>query len=113
MKIISINRFKEPTNNLIVNKPKSKGELPPIRQLAKNAARSIGQEIKARINKVPPISQEEIDRRIGICKGCEFFTPNIPTLPEHQRKQERCVKCGCYMNFKAKLRSQHCPMGKW
>ena len=88
-------------------------QLPSVSQMAQNAANAAKSEIVARLNRTPPVSEEEQKRRLDICRECEYFTPNIAELPERQRKQERCVKCGCFMNFKTKLRSQHCPIGKW
>jgi hypothetical protein len=55
-------------------------------------------------NKMKKVSQKETDRRIDICKGCEFFTDG-----EHPS----CSKCGCYMNIKARWESEHCPIDKW
>jgi hypothetical protein len=78
--------------------------LPPVHVMAKNAATAVKQELKARFSGVPPVLQAEIDRRLAICNApCEHFIPD----------QGRCAKCGCFTNFKAKLRSQHCPEGKW
>jgi hypothetical protein len=87
--------------------------LPSLMQMAKNAAGAITEEAKAIAHNDPPVSIEEQNRRMDICRACEWFTPNIKELPEEKRKQERCVKCGCFMNLKKKLRSQHCPMKKW
>jgi len=87
--------------------------LPSMMQMAKNAASAAIGEAAAIINRDPPVSDEEEARRLEICAGCEFYTPNIPELPEAEQKQNRCVKCGCFMNFKSKLRSAHCPEGKW
>jgi len=87
--------------------------LPSMMQMAKNAATSAMQEAKAVINQEPPVSDEEEANRLSICAGCEFYTPNIPEMSEAEQKQNRCIKCGCFMNFKSKLRSAHCPVGKW
>jgi hypothetical protein len=50
------------------------------------------------------VSQEEMDRRMDICKGCEFFTDG---------DRPRCSKCGCHLNIKARWESAHCPIDKW
>jgi hypothetical protein len=42
--------------------------------------------------------------RMDICTSCEFFRAN---------DSGRCVKCGCYMNFKARLAASKCPVNKW
>lgn len=44
---------------------------------------------------------EKANERIKICNGCEFF------------KQDRCLKCGCFMNAKIHLESSRCPINKW
>ena len=52
-------------------------------------------------------SQEQIDNRMKICEGCEFFRNNT------------CMQRGCSLNrernYKNKLFSakQSCPIGKW
>lgn len=47
------------------------------------------------------VSSEEKERRMAICADCEFFTG------------KSCKKCGCHIRFKAKLQTEHCPIGKW
>ena len=47
--------------------------------------------------------QEEFDRRMSICRSCEFFKP----------KSEQCRKCGCFMKLKTKIDRAHCPIHKW
>ena len=44
---------------------------------------------------------EKAAERIKICEGCEFF------------KENRCLKCGCFMNAKIHLESSRCPINKW
>ena len=44
---------------------------------------------------------EKAAERIKICNGCEFF------------KEDRCTKCGCFMNAKIHLESSRCPINKW
>jgi hypothetical protein len=52
-------------------------------------------------------SQEQIDQRMEICKGCEFY------------KNNTCLKCGCALsrerNYMNKLlwADQSCPVNKW
>lgn len=48
-------------------------------------------------------SQSEIDRRMAICKTCEHFVDN----------PMKCRKCGCFLNLKTRLETEHCPIGKW
>ena len=46
-------------------------------------------------------SQEEQDRRLAICHGCE------------QWDEGRCRICGCHLAAKVKMKTGHCPIGKW
>ena len=46
-------------------------------------------------------STEKAKARLDICSSCEFF------------HQDRCLKCGCFMNKKAHLESAQCPINKW
>jgi len=50
------------------------------------------------------VSQEEMDRRMAICAGCEFFTGG---------DRPRCSKCGCHLKIKTRWESAHCPINKW
>jgi len=66
---------------------------------------------RTNINQVPSdrkqCSQEQIDSRLAICQGCEFYENNS------------CLKCGCTLNrdknYMNKLlwADQSCPVGKW
>jgi len=49
-----------------------------------------------------PASKEEQDRRLSICHACEFL-----------KDGKRCLKCGCYVNWKSRLEAWHCPINKW
>ena len=59
------------------------------------------------LSKKKQCTQEEIDARMEICKGCEFFQNNT------------CMKCGCALsrerNYMNKLlwADQSCPIKKW
>ena len=73
-----------------------------VTQKAQNAAGAIGRLAKAvftgsQISSSP----EEVQRRLAICHACEFY------------QNGRCLKCGCYMNLKTRLETEHCPIGKW
>lgn len=71
--------------------------------MAKNVAAAAKDELKAVAGGKPPVDEAEIARRLRLCKRCDLFI----------KEQERCSQCGCFMKFKARLRSQHCPVGKW
>lgn len=71
---------------------------PTTIEKVKNFGKSM---VKLAKNKFKIVSKEEQKRRLDICKGCEFF------------KHGTCEKCGCVTNFKTKLESENCPIGKW
>lgn len=82
----------------------SKPEYPSILQQAKNVARAIGGAVVSAVHGDPvTVSQEEQDRRMGICETCEKFDP----------VQARCTLCGCYGKWKTWISSQKCPINKW
>ena len=41
--------------------------------------------------------------RKAICRGCPFFNSEAG----------RCMDCGCWINTKAKFKSETCPQGYW
>jgi len=47
------------------------------------------------------VTDEEHNKRMDICKGCEFFQAGT------------CQKCGCSCNFKSRMKAMKCPIGKW
>jgi hypothetical protein len=49
------------------------------------------------------VKQDEFDRRMSICRSCEFL----------KRPAEQCSKCGCFMKLKTKIDRAHCPIHKW
>lgn len=49
------------------------------------------------------VDQAEYDRRRAICEACPLF----------DAVKERCRACGCRLNLKPWMRSEHCPKEKW
>ncbi len=39
--------------------------------------------------------------RLGICKMCDFLISGT------------CIKCGCYVEFRAAFKDKHCPKKQW
>ena len=76
---------------------------PPVAAMAANLARSAADEVKAWIAGMPQLDTGEIDRRMTTCRECDNFIHG----------QNRCALCGCFAALKSRLRSQHCPAGKW
>ena len=56
---------------------------------------------KHMLNGCAHILIEDFKKRLEICNKCEFL------------KDGRCVKCGCFMNIKARWETTKCPIGKW
>lgn len=54
-----------------------------------------GEEWAAKGNPVP--NEEEVQRRLTICKACPLFSNGT------------CTLCTCNMNYKARLATAHCP----
>jgi len=80
---------------------KDKKALPSLMKQATSFAKSAIKHVRSGMKNV---SQEEIDKRIEICGGCEFFTGG---------EKPRCSKCGCHIRLKARWESSKCPIDKW
>jgi hypothetical protein len=77
---------------------------PSLKDLAFSLTESIKDTIKGYANTGVIIAEENvINKRIELCTTCPSFQP------EHSR----CLKCGCFMNVKARLAVSTCPIGKW
>jgi hypothetical protein len=78
--------------------------MPSIGQMARGIGRSV-------INNAVSVAQgndlrltpEEANRRLSICKGCQFF----------ESLSQRCSRCGCFLSMKTYLKAEKCPVGKW
>jgi len=46
-------------------------------------------------------SEETVKTRLSTCAACELY------------KENRCTKCGCFMEAKAKFTALKCPIDKW
>lgn len=76
---------------------------PSLLKMAGTLVKAAAAETKAVITKEPPISEEEYVRRLRLCGTCDLY----------EKEAGRCSSCGCYMIYKARMRSQSCPLGKW
>jgi len=47
--------------------------------------------------------KEEIEAARQLCKKC----------PMWRESDNRCAACGCYLDYKRRLKAWHCPQGKW
>jgi hypothetical protein len=77
-------------------------EMPSKGQMAKNAAGAFAKNLKSVMEGNPLNADlDEIDRRNSICAECEF------------NRKNRCMKCGCWLQYKARLRAESCPINRW
>lgn len=59
-------------------------------------------QIKAQVNEYTA-SDIIVSDRIEKCQGCE----NLLKLTRN------CKICGCFVDFKVKVKNSECPIGKW
>ena len=85
--------------------------LPSLTRMAASASRALADEARSVFS--APISQEEIAQRLSICHACPYFTANSDSAELLTSENHRCVLCGCFLALKSRLRSSHCPAGKW
>lgn len=74
--------------------------------MAGNLASAVGGVVSAAVHGEAIVaSEEEQARRLAICHACESYDP----------VGGRCRDCGCYLSWKTRIASQHCPLDppKW
>jgi hypothetical protein len=71
---------------------------PPLWERAWNLAQAVAAYVGDGCQQV---SKAEYEHRLTICHAC----------PE--RSDTVCLKCGCIMPLKAKMRVMECPLGRW
>jgi hypothetical protein len=78
--------------------------MPSIGQMARNLGKSVANNaisvVKGNDLRLTP---DEANRRLNICKGCQFF----------DSLSQRCSRCGCFLSVKTYLKAESCPVGKW
>ncbi len=68
--------------------------------LYESAEGDILNDIKEKIVKLPQsdkVSEDEYEKRLGFCKDCDNLISGV------------CMKCGCYVEFRAAFKKQKCP----
>ena len=75
---------------------------PTLTEKARNFIRATVKHVATGMNLV---SNEIQEKRMTICKGCEFYDDN--------NQNPHCSKCGCFLNIKTTWASEGCPVGKW
>jgi hypothetical protein len=81
-------------------------EYPSLFQQAKNLSKfswEMMQYIMQNEQKVMFVSDEVFRSRLEVCKGCDKFDD----------LQMRCTECGCFLNQKARMVLDGCPLNKW
>ena len=73
---------------------------PTFMEMVKGFAKETKKFIEAG---APIISTEEYSIRLLECNKCEHLI----------RKSMRCGQCGCLLQAKARMKTAHCPLGKW
>jgi ribosomal protein L32 len=49
------------------------------------------------------IVASDSETRMNVCRQCEHLHPTT----------KLCMRCGCFMPAKTKIKNAHCPLGKW
>lgn len=68
--------------------------------LLESAEGDILNDIKVKISKLSPqekCGQQEYEKRLEQCKDCDNLISGV------------CMKCGCYVEFRAAFKKQRCP----
>ena len=84
-------------------------EMPPIYQRVRNLVTDIAKTGRAAARGERVMADDaESSRRLAICSGTET-TPKCDFFKNNQK----CLKCGCNMNIKVRMKLTKCPIGKW
>ena len=68
--------------------------------LRESAEEDVYESIRLRINEIPPGEKagEELYRsRLALCRSCDNLISGV------------CMKCGCYVEFRAAFKNMDCP----
>jgi hypothetical protein len=77
---------------------------PSVGAMVVSASKSLKKWVGSGLSKS---TQEVIDMRLDICKGCEFWDSQA------LNGTGRCRKCGCSTWAKIRMATEKCPIGKW
>ena len=75
---------------------------PGLLKRAGSLAKAIGSETKAMVQGQPTLTAQQVTERLSVCASCNQL-----------RSNRSCAKCGCFVDAKARFRSQTCPLRKW
>lgn len=72
--------------------------------LRESAEAVVYEDIKSRIERLSESDRADertYNSRIEFCKACEHLISGV------------CMKCGCYVEFRAAFKKQACPIKRW
>jgi hypothetical protein len=75
---------------------------PDLLKRAGSLAKAIGSETKAIVQRQPNLTTQQVAARLAVCASCDQL-----------RSNRTCARCGCFVDAKARFRSQDCPLRKW
>jgi len=78
--------------------PTSKLEKPSLLKKAFNFTNALTNHVVDGLSKA---TSDEFSKRIDLCLRCPF------------RSNEKCTKCGCFIQTKAAWKTSECPDGRW
>jgi hypothetical protein len=88
--------------------PSTGAPLPPLRTMAGNLAAATGRTIISTITPGRKTFRTESEQS-AILKICNTSGPAGAPCPYLRQADQRCLKCGCYTQWKSKLATEHCP----
>ena len=77
---------------------KKKKKMPSLANQAWNLVKSTTDYVQSGMENV---SADDYKVRLKVCGGCPF------------REKDRCTKCGCFIQVKAKWKTATCPDHRW
>jgi hypothetical protein len=75
---------------------------PGFLKRASSLTKAIGSETKAIVQGQPTLTAQQVAARLAVCASCDQL-----------RSNRACAKCGCFVDAKARFRSQTCPLRRW
>lgn len=59
--------------------------------------------VNLKLNTIWTQRRDISDQRLSICSTCNRYDKN----------KNKCLECGCFLEFKTFILSEECPIGKW
>ena len=88
-------------------------KLPPASQQVRDLAVTHWKSLKAFLKgKHVIVPQEVAQKRWDECIKCDKLLYD-EVNPDTDKKDGRCIECGCFMNVKTHYATAECPINKW